>query len=220
MDRVSLGIMGEHMLPEPRLQRRALICYLLQLLPWGIFTGFVVIGIFMDILIDLSDDTIKAIRALYWIFGVLLAILAILGFLASLFNYSPGFSFILLIIFGIVFILACIGYLTTKFADNQSIFAISAGLSMLILTGIHFLISFCLKTPVIQSYSVTIWAACTLTSSIIFIMDEVMESGTQRPNLLYEILVGTIFFGLIGSAWCSAMKISLPIAYFSIINKI
>ncbi len=138
--------------------------------------------------------------------------LALLGLCVAIFNFSPGISFILLAAFMVVFLGACVSCLTLEFAEHQTLYAMAFGIPFLFLAGSHLLISFCMKTPVIKSYSIPIWIITSLVPGVFFIIDEALEPGEQRPNLLYEVLVGTVSFALLSAAWCASVKISLPLA--------
>ena len=195
---------------EPHLKRRAVICYFLQLLPWGIFTAILLLESIIREFVNINGSTIQTFQTICFVFTILLGVIAVTGFYVSIYNLSPGISFILVILFFMMFSGVSVGFLTLELADNHALHVLAFGAPFVFLTASHLVSVCCMQSP---TSSITIWILTIASPGIIFLLDEVVEPNREHLQLLYEMLAGGIAFGLLGAAWCSAVKVTLPIAY-------
>eukprot|EP00830_Metopus_es_P011613 TRINITY_DN2347_c0_g2_i1.p1 TRINITY_DN2347_c0_g2~~TRINITY_DN2347_c0_g2_i1.p1 ORF type:complete len:415 (-),score=55.29 TRINITY_DN2347_c0_g2_i1:1-1206(-) len=196
-------------------QRRSILIFFFQALPWMLFNAALVLEFFITIPFDIGDDEddIFIFKIILLVFIGLLVILSALGAFAAVKNLSSPLTFVGVFVAYVLFAFASIGYVTVEIGERQTVYAFVVGVPFLILTLSHFIMAWCYSShPITKVVSGIIWALAVSSPSLILIIDEARSTQDElHPRLFFEITIATVAHALMAASWCAGMQAVLPL---------
>jgi len=200
---------------DPLYQRRAIMTFVLQSIPWASYTFIFIIDEIVQLSASNFEESSKTSLKLacFAFFGIVVALI-VFGGMMSIKKANESLVTIMMFAFFIAFGGFSVTFAFMEILDKKGWFALGFGLPLLILCLGHFLFALCNKeNPVMYGVSgVFVFCAAGIAITCMIIQDSV-DPWINMPTASF--LAGGLH-ALFASSWVTAVKWSITLEYFSL----
>lgn len=107
---------------ESYMKRRLVICYILQFIPWIIYTIILLLMSFVNIIIQISAENTNLLQFIRYFSLLSLIIISFIGLFIAHKNLPPAINTIFFLVFITFFSTASVGYFSLQFVKNAIIY--------------------------------------------------------------------------------------------------